>query len=158
MQFTISYDKKKVIQALRYHFLARAEIRMLIIMVNVFAIISAALFYFNKVSPLAFLVGSLLWIVLMISLWYVLPHAVYKKAATFKETFKINFEENGVRLENEKGRTEWNWKRFVTFLESPHFFHLYFDSRSFFLVPKAAVEMGGNMDDLRKLLAAKILR
>ena len=158
MQFTISYDKKKVIQALRYHFLARAEIRMLIIMVNVFAIISAALFYFNKVSPLAFLVGSLLWIVLMIALWYVLPHAVYKKAATFKETFKINFEENGVRLENEKGRTEWNWKRFVTFLESPHFFHLYFDSRSFFLVPKAAVEMGGNMDDLRKLLAAKILR
>ena len=158
MQFTISYDKKKVIQALRYHFLARAEIRILIIMVNVFAIISAALFYFNKVSPLAFLVGSLLWIVLMISLWYILPHAVYKKAATFKETFKINFEENGVRLENEKGQTEWSWKRFVTYLESPHFFHLYFDSRSFFLVPKAAVEVGGNLSELRKLLAAKIVK
>src|SRR5215210_6134701 len=109
MQFNFSYDKKKVIQALRYHFLARQEIRILIIMVNVFAIVSAALFYFNKVSPLAFLVGSLLWIVLMISLWHILPHAVYKKAATFKETFKINFEENGVRLENEKGQTEWSW-------------------------------------------------
>ena len=147
-----------VIQALRYHFLARAEIRVLIILVNVFAIISAALFYFNKVSAMAFLVGSLLWFVLMISLWYILPHAVYRKAATFKETFRINFGESGVVLENERGQTEWTWKRFVTFIESPHFFHLYFDSRSFFLVPKAAVDNGGNIQELRKLLSDKITK
>ena len=30
-----------------------------------------------------------------------------------------------------------------TTLESPHFFHLYFDSKSFFLVPKEAVEKAG---------------
>lgn len=158
MQFSFSYNKRLVIQALRYHFLARAEIRILIIMVNVFAIISAALFYFHKVSPLAFLIGSLLWIVLMISLWFVLPYAVYKKAATFKEAFKITFGEYNVRLENERGQTDWDWKRFATYLESPHFFHLYFDSRSFFLVPKAAVENAGNMQELRKLLAAKIAK
>ncbi len=158
MQFSFSYDKKMVIQALRYHFLARPEIRVLIIMVNVFAIFSAALFYFRKVSPLAFLVSSLLWFILMISLWYVLPNAVYKRAATFRDAFKITFGQYGVRIENERGHTEWNWERFSTYIESPHFIHLYFDARSFFLVPKAAALQGGNLHELRKMLEQKITK
>jgi signal transduction histidine kinase len=158
MQFSFSYDKKKVIQALRYHFLARAEIRVLIIMVNVFAIFSAALSYFRKVSPLAFLVSSLLWFLLMISLWFILPNAVYKRAATFKDAFKITFGQYGVRIENERGQTEWNWERFSTYLESPHFIHLYFDARSFFLVPKAAAQQSGNLQELRKILEQKITK
>ncbi len=158
MQFSFSYDKKMVIQALRYHFLARPEIRVLIIMVNVFAILAAALFYFRKVSPLAFLVSSLLWFVLMISLWFVLPNAVYKRATTFKDAFKITFGHYGVRIENERGHTEWNWERFSTYIESPHFIHLYFDARSFFLVPKAAAREGDNLQELRKILEQKITK
>jgi len=158
MQFSFSYDEKMVIQALRYHFLARAEIRVLIIMVNVFAIFSAALSYFRKVSPLAFLVSSLLWFLLMVSLWFILPNAVYKRAATFKDAFKITFGQFGVRIENERGQTEWNWERFSTYLESPHFIHLYFDARSFFLIPKAAAQQSGNLQELRKILQQKIIK
>jgi signal transduction histidine kinase len=153
MEFYFSYNKKMVIQALRYHFLARPEIRILIVLVNVFAILSAGLFFFRKVSPVAFLVSSLLWFILMISLWFILPGAVYKRASTFRDAFKINFGQYGVQIENERGRTEWNWNKFSTFLESPHFFHLYFDSKSFFLVPKSAVE---NQEELRKMLQLKI--
>ena len=36
------YDKGKVIQALRYHFITRREIKVMMILVNVFAILSAA--------------------------------------------------------------------------------------------------------------------
>jgi signal transduction histidine kinase len=142
-----------VIQALRYHFLSRPEIRILIILVNVFAIFSAALFYFRKVSAVAFLVSSLLWIVLMISLWFILPNAVYKRASTFKDAFKINFGQYGVRIENERGQTDWNWNKFSNYIESPHFIHLYFDSRSFFLVPKSAVN---NLEELRNILQREI--
>jgi hypothetical protein len=156
MQIFFAYDKKLVIQALRYHFISRPEIRVLMILVNVFAIFSAALFYFHKVSPLAFLLSSILWFCLMISFWFFLPGTVYKKASTFKDSFKMNFSENGVRLENERGFTEWSWDKFSYYLESPHFIHLYFDSKSFFLVPKAAVEKIGVLDHLRRLLKEKI--
>ena len=44
MKIHITYDKPKVIQALRYHFISRKEIRILLIAVNVFAVISAVLF------------------------------------------------------------------------------------------------------------------
>ncbi len=156
MQILFGYDKKQVIQALRYHFIGRTEVRALLILVNVFAIFSAALFYFHKVSPIAFLLSSVLWIVLMLSFWFILPNTVYKKASTFKDTFKMTFGEYKVRLENERGYTEWTWDKFVTFIESPNFVHLYFDSRSFFLVPKAAVEKTGSLSDLRRLLNDKI--
>ncbi|WP_018617183.1 YcxB family protein [Segetibacter koreensis] len=156
MQIFFSYDKKLVIQALRYHFINRSEVRLLMILVNLFAIFSAALFYFHKVSPLAFLLSSVLWIALMISFWFILPNTVYKKASTFKDTFKMTFGEHRVRLENERGFTEWNWEKFASYIESPHFIHLYFDSKSFFLVPKNALEKDGNLESLRRLLHEKI--
>lgn len=158
MQISFSYDKRLVIQALRYHFINRFEVRLLMILVNLFAIFAAALFYLHKVSPLAFLLSSLLWISLMISFWFILPNSVYKKASTFRDAFTMNFGEHRVRLENERGYTEWEWRKFSSFLESPHFFHLYFDSRSFFLVPKNAAEKGGHIENIRKLLREKIVK
>jgi hypothetical protein len=155
MQFGFSYDKKKVIQALRYHFISRSEIKILMILVNVFAIASAALFYFKKIRPEPFLLGSVIWLLMMVSVWYILPYTIYKKAATFKDSFQIDFNDSGVRLDNPKGYVEWQWNRFSLWLETPHFFHLYFDARSFFLVQK-----DNNSDDdrheLRALLNGKI--
>jgi hypothetical protein len=51
---TFEYHKQKVIQALRYHFISRKEIKVMMVLVNVFAILSAGLFFFKKISPLAF--------------------------------------------------------------------------------------------------------
>lgn len=157
MQFSFSYNKKKVIRGLRYHFISRPEIRILVILVNVFAIISALLFYFKKISPEPFLLSSVLWILLMVTFWFILPQSIYRRANTFKESFTIFFFENYVRLENARGHVEWNWSRFTTFLESPDFFHLYFSSKSFFLVPKddLSPEM---ISDLRNVLNRKILK
>ncbi|MGI8950293.1 MAG: YcxB family protein [Chitinophagaceae bacterium] len=155
MQFSFSYDKKKVIQGLRYHFISRTEIRVLIILVNVFAIISAVLFYLKKIGPEPFLLSSVLWLLLMISFWFVLPASIYKRAHTFKESFTIFFYEKHVRLENIRGYVDWDWSQFSTFFESPNFFHLYFNPKSFFLIPK------DNMDSdiihtLRVLFNTKI--
>ncbi|HSU50364.1 MAG TPA: YcxB family protein [Segetibacter sp.] len=156
MQILFSYDKNLVIQALRYHFINRFEVRILMILVNVFAIFAAALFYFHKVSPLAFLLSSVLWLAIMISFWFLLPNTVYKNASTFRDTFKMTFGEHRVRVENERGFTEWTWDKFSSYIESPNFIHLYFDSKSFFLVPKSAIEKVGSLHDLRQLLKEKI--
>lgn len=150
------YDKPKVIQALRYHFITRREIKTMIILVNVFAILSAGLFFFKKISPLAFLVSSILWFTLMLAFWFILPYSIYKKAATFKDGFKVTLEDQHLFLENERGSKSWPWTAFSSIIESPHFFHLYFDSRSFFLIPKVAFE-GDTLYDARKFLANKIM-
>ncbi len=136
MQHSFSYDKKKVIQGLRYHFIQRNEIRIMIVLVNVFAIVSAVLFYTKKIRPEPFLLGSFIWLLLMTTFWFFLPKSIYKKSATFQDSFIIHFNANEVLLENERGHMEWPWKKFSRFFESPHFFHLYFDEKSFFLVPK----------------------
>lgn len=155
MQVSFSYDKKKVIQALRYHFVQKPEIRVLMVLVNVFAIAAAVLFYLKKIRPEPFLLGSFIWIMLMASFWYILPNNIYKKAQTFKDDFIIDFTDDHIRLENERGYVDWEWKKFSRFFESPHFFHLYFDSKSFFLVPKE--NMGEEFrHDLRGMLRRKI--
>jgi hypothetical protein len=136
MQFSFDYDKKKTIQALRYHFISRKEIRLMMILVNVFAVVAAILFYSKKVRPEPFLLGSVIWIFMMAAIWYILPYSIYRKSATFKDSFTIFFNENGVHLETGRGQTSWKWGQFSKFLESPHFIHLYFDEKSFFLVPK----------------------
>lgn len=158
MEIFFSYEKRMVIQALRYHFITRKEIKILMILVNVFAILSATLFYFKKVSPFAFLISTLLWIGLMVTFWFIMPNTVYKKASTFKDAFKMIFGEHGIRLENDRGFTEWSWEKITNYFESPNFIHLYFDSRSFFLIPKQAAEEEGKLDEIRMLLNRKIKR
>ena len=150
-----TYEKGKVVQALRYHFISRKEIKFMMILVNVFAITSAALFFFKKISPLAFLISSVLWFAMMIAFWFFLPGLIYKKNATFRDRFKASLTDTEFMIENERGSRSWQWAEFSETMESPHFFHLYFDSRSFFIVPKDAFA-GDDVHEARKILKEKI--
>lgn len=156
MTIYFGYEKEKVLQALRYHFISRPEIRIMLIMVNVFAIGSIILYAIHKITPLAFLVGSFLWIVLMVSFWFILPGIVYRKAVTFKHNFSMSFNDTGFSLEHERGSKSWEWNALKSFLESPHFFHLYFDSRSFLLVPKSGCADKDEIFELRQLIKSKV--
>ncbi|MCW3073184.1 MAG: hypothetical protein JWP69_253 [Flaviaesturariibacter sp.] len=156
MTIHFSYEKKSVIQALRYHFLSRAEIRIMIVLVNVFALFSLLLFYFKKILPLAFIVGSMLWFVLMISFWFILPGIVYRQAATFKDHFTMNFTEVGFDLGNERGSRSWAWNELSKTMETPYFFYFYFNATSFFLIPKGAFEDSDKVQELRHLLKEKV--
>ncbi len=156
MTLHFGYDKKLVMQALRYHFISRKEIRLMLILVNVFAIASISLYALKKITPMAFLVGSFLWIVLMISFWFILPGLVYRRAETFKHEFSMDFNDTGFTLRHEKGSKSWEWPALKNYVESPHFFHLYFDSRSFFLVPKAGCKDSDDVFALRDLIRSKV--
>ena len=155
MQYSFKYEKGKVLQALRYHFIWQTEIRILLILVIVFDIASAILYIMGKIRPEPFLLGSFIWLVFIVSFWFVLPNNIYKKSATFKDNFIVDFGNSFIILKNEKGQVEWEWSQFIKFFESPHFFHIYFSSKSFFLLPK------DNMNDdlrhnLRILLSEKV--
>ncbi len=128
----------------------------MLILVNVFAIASITLYSFGKITAQAFLLGSFLWVVLMISFWFVLPGMVYRRAVTFQHEFSMNFAEDGFTLGHEKGSKKWPWEALKSFIESPHFFHLYFDSRSFLLVPKNACKDRDEVYELRQLLKSKV--
>jgi hypothetical protein len=158
MTIHFGYNKKQVIQALRYHFLNRPEIKILLILVNVFAITSAALVYFKVIQPLAFLIFSLLWFLLMLVIWRLLPTSIYKRSLTFRDHFTMHFDEQQVVLETERGAKPWQWTKFTQFVESPYFFHLYFDPRSFFLVPKDAFKDLTEIQEVRNLMRTKIVK
>ena len=152
-----TYNKPKVIQALRYHFISRYEIKVLMIFVNVFAIFAALLFYFKKISPYAFLISSMLWFILMILFWYLLPQIIYRKATTFKDSFRAILSADDFTIENSRGSRGWEWSTFSTWMESPHFFHLYFNKRSFFIIPKDAFA-DDDVHTARSILKEKIAK
>ena len=155
MHFSFSYSKKKVLQALRYHFIAQSEIRILFIVIIIFDLISAILYFSGKIRPEPFLLGAVIWFFFILSFWYFMPYAVYKRSATFKEAFTISFQPLYVSLENRNGRVEWEWSRFTKYFESPNFFHLYFSAKSFFLVPKDNLTKD-TQHELRVLLSTHI--
>jgi signal transduction histidine kinase len=150
-----TYTKSKVIQALRYHFITRREIKLMLIAVNVFAILSAVLFMTKKISPLAFLISAVLWFALMIAFWFFLPYTIYKRSSTFQDKFRVLLGNNSFIIENDRTNRSWEWSEFSTSLESPHFFHLYFDTRSFFIIPKDAFD-NNEVHEARKIIQAKI--
>lgn len=158
MQLHIHYDKQKVIQALRYHFISRTEIKILLIVVNVFAILAAGLFAFQMVRATPFLVSSLLWFVLMLTFWFWMPKAVYNRSETFHEDIDLRFREDDILLETSRGHVNWGYKRFLYFMESPYFFHLYLTEKSFFLIPKDACEPPNDTFEVRNFLKQKMAK
>lgn len=158
MTIHFGYEKKQVIHALRFHFLTRPEIKVLVVLVNVFAIFSAVLFFLKKIQPISFLLFSLLWFLLMLVIWRLLPSGIYKRSHTFRDNFSMSIDEREVVLMTERGSKAWQWKDFSSFVESTHFFHLYFDARSFFLVPKDAFNDLIALQAARDILRSKIKR
>lgn len=156
MTVQFGYDKKQVLDGLRGHFFSRPEIRTLSILLNVFAILSAVLFYFKKIQALPFLIFSLLWFVLWLAVRRLLPLSIYKRSATFRDTFTLSLNESGVLLETRKGKQLWNWEDFSAFKETVYFFHLYFDSRSFFMIPKDSFKDITEIQEAREMMKAKI--
>lgn len=150
-----TYNKGKVVQALRYHFISRKEIKIMMILINVYAVLSAFLYYLKVISPLAFLLSSALWFILMIMFWFILPTIIYRKSNVFKDNLRVILDNSGFEIENRKGSRSWEWKSFSTWMESPYFFHLYFNSRSFFIIPKEAFE-GDAEHEARNILKEKI--
>ena len=156
MVIHFGYEKQQVLQALRYHFLTRPEIKAMLILVNLFTIASAVLLYLHRIRPMPFLVFSGLWFVLLVSVWKLLPASVYKKSATFLDSFSMSFLQSEVVLQTARGSHAWQWTQFSRFIESPYFFHLYFNSRAFFLVPKDAFKDLPEIQQVRALLREKI--
>lgn len=150
-----TYHKAKVIQALRYHFISRREIKLMMIIVNLFALLSAGLFFFKKISPVAFLLSSALWFAMMLMFWFLLPLVIYKRASTFRDRFQVSMDDQGFTLRNERGSRTWQWSELSSWLETPHFYHLYFNPRSFFIIPKEAFA-GDEVHEARKILAGNV--
>lgn len=136
MRIAFAYDKRRVMQALRYHFISRLELRLLIIAVNIFAIGSLVLYSSGKVNPTAFLLSSFLWLFLMVAIWWFLPWVVYKQTNAFQHEFEMEFSSSGFDLQHGGKGNAWTWTSLQGWKETPFFFHLYFDPRSFWLVPK----------------------
>lgn len=156
MTVQFRYNKKQVIHALRYHFLMRPEIKVLLVLINVFAITSAVLFALKKIQAIPFMIFSLLWFLLMLVIWRILPGSIYRKSQTFQDNFSMHFDAENVVLETARGSKGWPWASFSHFVESPYFFHLYFDARSFFLVPKDAFVSITELQEARELMREKI--
>lgn len=158
MTIQFGYNKKQVLDGLRGHFFARPEIRTMVIVINVFAILSAILFFFKKIQALPFLVFSVLWFCLWISVRRLLPLSIYKRSATFRDTFTLTLEDKGILLETRKGSQLWTWDDFSGFKETLYFFHIYFNARSFFMIPKDSFKDITEIQAARKLLKERIAK
>jgi hypothetical protein len=158
MEVDVSYRKPQVLQALRYHFVKKPEIRLMMILVNVFALLAAALFAFKMISPLPFLMSSVLWLAMMVAFWIWLPALIYSRSRTFRDHFKADLQEDHFFIETGKGRKSWAWREFTNYFETPGFFHLYFDSRSFFLLPKDGFKSQEDLQEARRIMREHVRR
>jgi hypothetical protein len=68
----------------------------------------------------------------------------------------MSFGNESFSVGNERGARSWPWTALKNYVESPHFFHLYFDSQSFFLVPKSGFASSDEVYEMRQLLKAKV--
>lgn len=150
MQIEFRYDKKSVLRALRYHFFSKKDIRILLLVVNIFTLLCGVLYFYQWVQPLPFLICSFLWFALMLSFWVILPQNIYRSSKTFRESLKVDFQDETLMIYHSAGRKEWPYTAFKQVKETPDFFYFYLDDRSFFLIPTDAFPESSFLTEFRK--------
>jgi hypothetical protein len=131
------YSKWEVIKALRYHFISKREIKYMVIVLNIFTIVTAILFAFKKISGDIFITCSFLWLLIFMLIWWGLPLIIWRKEETFKVNLSIAMDNGGLTITAPKGKQFWPWDKFSMFVNSPDFFYMYLSNSSFFLIPKS---------------------
>lgn len=136
MPLRFHYDKTEVINALRFHFMSRGEIKVFQVALMIL-IVSAFIGYWMDLINLQVVVWLfLLFIVLILIFWFILPHSVYKKARTFREPeIHLDCDEQSLSIGTQSGNHSIPWNRFERIVETKDFFYLYQNNKTFFLVP-----------------------
>ena len=76
----------------------------------------------------------------MLSFWLILPMKIYRGTHTFRERLNIDFRPTEMVIKHSGGQKVWSYSSFQSIKETPDFFYLYVDARSFFLIPQEAFE------------------
>lgn len=156
LEFRVVYHKSEVLQALRYHFIRKPEVRVMVVLVNVFALLSMGLFATGLASPLPFLTGTALWLFLMLAVWRGMPAAVYRRNRTFRDSFTVRLEDAHLFLSREGGSRTWAWREFSHYYETPAFFHLCFGEKGFLLLPKESMPGPEGVIRARRIIGAAV--
>ncbi|PSL22616.1 YcxB family protein [Chitinophaga ginsengisoli] len=135
-----SYNKEEVLNALRYHFLQRGEIKVFRNTLFILLAFTMAGYAFKLVTVGA-LIGIAAMVLLIIAVfWFLLPVSIYNKAATFKDDIHLKYSEEGITISTRTSEHQRliSWSTFTKVVEAKNFFFLYRGKKNFFLVPTSA--------------------
>lgn len=138
LQFT--YKKEEVINALRFHFLRRGEIRVFRNTLIILLLATVIGYVFRLVNFNAMLGIVVMMVILGWAFWYLLPVSTYNKAATFRDSIRLRYNDEGMAIYTGQGERSMSWRNFSQIVETQSFFFLYRDKRTFFLIPTSAFE------------------
>ncbi|SFD27642.1 YcxB-like protein [Chitinophaga sp. CF118] len=159
MHLEFSYNKEDVLNALRYHFMQRGEIK--VFRNTLFILLAVTLGgYAFRIVTIGALVGIAAMIILIsLVFWYLLPVSIYNKAATFKDNIHLRYSEDGIVISTRTSefQRELSWSTFTQIIETKNFFFLYRGKKNFFLIPTSAFESEAAQKEFSRLAKNKIL-
>ena len=154
LQFT--YNREEVINALRFHFLRRGEIKVFRNALVILLLATVIGYVFRLVNFNAMLGIVLMMLVLGWAFWYLLPVSTYNKAATFRDNIRLHYNDEGMAIQTGVGERQLSWRNFNQIVETDSFFYLYRDKRSFFLIPTSAFQSSEAHLQFRELMQRAI--
>jgi hypothetical protein len=158
MHLEFSYNKDEVLNALRYHFLQRGEIKVFRNTLFILLAFTLAGFAYRIVTVGALVGIASMSVLIVLVFWYMLPVSIYNKAATFKDDIHMNYSEDGIVIStrNSDVDKQLSWAAFTAVVRAKNFFFLYRGKKNFFLVPTSAFKSEMEQREFEKLANAKI--
>lgn len=139
MTLHFQYNKQKVIEALRFHFMQRPEIKLFRSLLILLVIAAFVGFFTHYINMQALIWIFLACIILMFFIHYLLPFSVYRRAHTFREPeLTLDFTEESLTIGTNRGKSRIPWQQFSHVVETKEFFYIYRSNKSFFLIPVSA--------------------
>ena len=156
MDIFFQYEKSDVLQALRFHFMQRREIRIFRGILMALGLFGLLVFSLHLIGSSLLLALLLMLALLAVVFWFVLPLAIYAKSKTFQDTIRLALNSEGLLIRTQYSERHLSWMGILMVIETKDFILLYRDKKSFFLVPARAFKDSKQRVEFSSLLQSHI--
>jgi hypothetical protein len=158
IKLNFRYDKKEYAEAMRLHYSIILNIKRDFIIAGLLLVAGIAdLLYFGySLLWMIVVILSVLFIILLLFVFYIIPVMVFNREAKFKDDYELRFMPAGIVFKTVNIDSQIDWKTYNKVIENEKFFLLYWGKYTFTVIPKRAFINEEAIKELQVLLSEKI--
>jgi len=148
------YSEQDFVRAMRAHLSSRLRIPLDVVMTSLLLAVGLYLWPSWYGVTLLSIAGS--FIALLIALFFIVPHLIFRHEAKFRDEYELTFAEAGIHFLTVHIDSQLQWSIYSRALIDPHSYILYYGARSFTVIPKRVFQNAEDLIEFEQLLQEKI--
>ena len=159
IEVRFQYTEKEYIQASRQYMFMSKLLKKSDIILPIVLLPTSVLYMFLTefdVLSIVLCVCAVVYLMIIATLYYLIPKVSYKQNAKYQEEYYLSFSEEGIKFRTNTINSDLQWEVYKKLLENEEYFYLCQNKQIYSVIPKRAFQGEETMLQFKELALEKV--